>query len=220
MKTLLKQFFEIKNINSIKNSHQIQEYFSQNSLQKYKTELCKTFQATGNCPYGNKCRFAHGANELINTNRCQNYKQKFCKSFQKNGYCPYGARCNFIHNEKKFENSFIPYYYLQLFIHKNFGILSDDEFSDTKLLNGRLPVFENLENEKFKEFNKIKSNDRKSSISTNSNEENENELNIENYINNGYNLTQFNETEKKKIENNNYENMNNFSEIGKKIKIF
>ena len=204
MKTLLKQFFEIKNINSIKNSHQIQEYFSQNSLQKYKTELCKTFQATGNCPYGNKCRFAHGANELINTNRCQNYKQKFCKSFQKNGYCPYGARCNFIHNEKKFENSFIPYYYLQLFIHKNFGILSDDDFSDTKLLNGRLPVFESLgkEKDKDKELYKIKIDKRKSSMSTNSNEENETELNIESFLNNRYNLLQFNEMEKKIYYNN------------------
>ena len=129
-------------------------------------------------------------------------------------------RCSFKHSEKKFENSFIPYYYLQLFIHKNFGIFSDDKFSGTKLLNRRLPVFENLENEKFKEFNKTKSKERKSSISTNSNEENENEFNIENYTNNGYNLIQFNETEKKKLENNNYENMNNYNEIGEKIKIF
>lgn len=27
---------------------------------KYKTEMCKNFQATGTCNYGKKCRFAHG----------------------------------------------------------------------------------------------------------------------------------------------------------------
>uniref|UniRef100_A0A6C0AX98 C3H1-type domain-containing protein n=1 Tax=viral metagenome TaxID=1070528 RepID=A0A6C0AX98_9ZZZZ len=32
--------------------------------QKYKTVLCKTFEKTGSCPYGNKCQFAHGIHEL------------------------------------------------------------------------------------------------------------------------------------------------------------
>jgi len=26
---------------------------------KYKTEVCKKFSNTGNCPYGNRCRFIH-----------------------------------------------------------------------------------------------------------------------------------------------------------------
>lgn len=30
----------------------------------YKTELCKKFQETGDCPYGTKCQFAHGNHEL------------------------------------------------------------------------------------------------------------------------------------------------------------
>lgn len=29
---------------------------------KYKTELCRTFEEKGACPYGQKCRFAHGKN--------------------------------------------------------------------------------------------------------------------------------------------------------------
>ena len=68
---------------------------------KYKTELCKSFEAKGVCVYGNKCRFAHGKNELflksLNNN---NYKQKECFSFFTQGYCPYGNRCHFIHSEK------------------------------------------------------------------------------------------------------------------------
>ena len=218
MKALLRQFFESKKSKTKKHSHQIQEDLSKNKLQKYKTELCKTFQATGRCSYGVKCKFAHGSNELIIKNQCQNYKKKICKSFQKNGYCPYGIRCSFKHSEQKFENSFIPYYYLQLFIHKNYGILSDNEFRDTKLLNGRLPVFENLEKEKGKEFIKIKSDERKSSISTNSNEENENELNAEGNLNIGYSLLQFNEI-RKKIIFNYYSKEKNYNEIAKKINI-
>ena len=27
---------------------------------KYKTELCRTFEEKGSCPYGHRCRFAHG----------------------------------------------------------------------------------------------------------------------------------------------------------------
>lgn len=32
--------------------------------QTYKTVLCKTFEKTGSCPYGDKCQFAHGRGEL------------------------------------------------------------------------------------------------------------------------------------------------------------
>ena len=204
MKKILKHFYEIKKTKSKNHSHQIQENQFQNSTQKYKTELCKTFQTIGRCPYGSRCIFAHGSIELISKKQCQNYKKKFCKSFQKYGYCPYGIRCSFKHNEKKYKNFFIPYYYFQLLIHKNFGIFSDDKFSDTKLLNGRLPVFESLgkEKDKDKELYKIKIDKRKSSMSTNSNEENETELNIESFLNNRYNLLQFNEMEKKIYYNN------------------
>ena len=36
---------------------------------KYKTELCKKFQSTGQCPYGYKCRFAHGKEELVSKSK-------------------------------------------------------------------------------------------------------------------------------------------------------
>jgi hypothetical protein len=31
---------------------------------RYKTELCKNFEETGKCNYGNKCEFAHGKKDL------------------------------------------------------------------------------------------------------------------------------------------------------------
>jgi len=69
---------------------------------KFKTELCKTFEAKGFCVYGNKCRFAHGRQEIFDrANENTKYKQKQCNSFYKNFYCVYGPRCHFIHDEKK-----------------------------------------------------------------------------------------------------------------------
>ena len=47
-----------------------------NPSEKYKTELCKKFQSTGFCPYGNKCRFAHGKEELITKIQNANYKKE------------------------------------------------------------------------------------------------------------------------------------------------
>lgn len=146
---------------------------------KYKTELCKTFQATGKCPYGRKCLFAHSLTELNSKHQNQNYKKKLCKNFHEFGYCPYGIRCSFIHNEKKSNNSIFHYYYLQLFIHKEFGVLSNQIFT-TPLFNDRLPVFKNMsDNDNLNEtieipdFNKKCIEHRTASISTNSNEDNE-----------------------------------------------
>lgn len=39
----------------------------QNSL--YKTELCRSFEETGNCRYGKKCQFAHSVKEVRVLNR-------------------------------------------------------------------------------------------------------------------------------------------------------
>lgn len=67
-----------------------------NSL--YKTELCRSYEETGNCRYGKKCQFAHSVKEVRVLNRHPKYKTEMCKSFHTNGYCPYGARCHFVHN--------------------------------------------------------------------------------------------------------------------------
>lgn len=66
---------------------------------RYKTEMCRPFEETGNCRYGSKCQFAHGIQELRSLNRHPRYKTEFCRTFHTTGFCSYGQRCNFIHNE-------------------------------------------------------------------------------------------------------------------------
>ena len=114
---------------------------------KYKTELCKKFQATGQCPYGYKCRFAHGSGELIIKNQGKNYKKRLCKSFYEKGYCPYGSRCNFRHFEKNLSEINISYYYFQLFLLKKYYNRASENFLHSigsNLINDRLPVFKSL----------------------------------------------------------------------------
>lgn len=155
---------------------------------KYKTELCKKFQSTGKCPYGHKCRFAHGKEELLSKTQGVNYKKKPCKTFYEKGYCPYGSRCNFQHDERKFSEISFSYFYLQLFLFKQYNFMpSRKEYYSNKsiLLNNRLPVFETLTQNKFYEIEKdeiphdklnnenIDKNNSFSTISNTSNEDNE-----------------------------------------------
>ncbi|XP_008555972.1 mRNA decay activator protein ZFP36L1 [Microplitis demolitor] len=65
---------------------------------RYKTELCRPFEESGTCKYGDKCQFAHGYNELRNLTRHPKYKTELCRTFHTIGFCPYGPRCHFIHN--------------------------------------------------------------------------------------------------------------------------
>lgn len=67
---------------------------------RYKTELCRSFQENGSCNYGSKCQFAHGEAELRGLYRHPKYKTEACRTFYNFGYCPYGTRCHFIHEEK------------------------------------------------------------------------------------------------------------------------
>ena len=66
---------------------------------RYKTEICRSFEESGNCRYGDKCQFAHGQDEIRLTNRHPKYKTQMCRTFHSFGFCPYGPRCHFIHNE-------------------------------------------------------------------------------------------------------------------------
>lgn len=65
---------------------------------RYKTELCRPFEESGTCKYGDKCQFAHGCSELRNLARHPKYKTELCRTFHTIGFCPYGPRCHFIHN--------------------------------------------------------------------------------------------------------------------------
>lgn len=69
-----------------------------NNTSRYKTELCRPFEESGVCKYGDKCQFAHGGHELRNLVRHPKYKTELCRTFHTVGFCPYGPRCHFIHN--------------------------------------------------------------------------------------------------------------------------
>ena len=121
--------------------------YKSNSSQKYKTELCKKFQNTGFCPYGNKCQFDHGKEELITKIQNANYKKIKCRSFYEKGYCPYGIRCNFQHDERKFKDLNFSYFYFRIYLLKYFGFLKSSSKYNEKakiILNKRLNVFKSL----------------------------------------------------------------------------
>ena len=186
---------------------------------KYKTELCKKFQSTGKCPYGHKCRFAHGKEELISKTQGANYKKKLCKSFEEKGYCPYGSRCNFRHDERKFSEISFSYFYLQLFLFKQYNFLpSRKSFysNKTTLLNERLPIFESLTTNKKDETDKNnlshdkfnnEANDKNNSFSTISNTSNE-EIEQKKYIYNDSILTGLKSDEFEKIYTDKSDRMN------------
>ncbi|OLY84870.1 Zinc finger protein 36, C3H1 type-like 1 [Smittium mucronatum] len=63
----------------------------------FKTEICEKWAISGNCAYGELCRFAHGKSELNNRSRHPKYRTRLCKKFSKTGVCPYGNRCDYLH---------------------------------------------------------------------------------------------------------------------------
>ena len=65
---------------------------------RYKTELCRPFQESGTCKYGDRCQFAHGVEEIRTLVRHPKYKTELCRTFHSTGFCPYGPRCHFVHN--------------------------------------------------------------------------------------------------------------------------
>eukprot|EP01017_Pseudomicrothorax_dubius_P027374 TRINITY_DN3145_c0_g1_i1.p1 TRINITY_DN3145_c0_g1~~TRINITY_DN3145_c0_g1_i1.p1 ORF type:complete len:218 (+),score=35.17 TRINITY_DN3145_c0_g1_i1:35-688(+) len=65
---------------------------------KYKTELCKNWEFSGTCKWGNKCSYAHGDNELKEKKHLHsNFRTTPCRQFHKNGSCFYGKRCQYVH---------------------------------------------------------------------------------------------------------------------------
>jgi len=67
----------------------------------YKTEMCRAFEETGKCKFGDECIFAHSEEELRpRVDRHPKYKTRLCRTFWEQGECPYGKRCCFIHTER------------------------------------------------------------------------------------------------------------------------
>lgn len=62
---------------------------------KFKTILCRHFEACGRCSYGDECSFAHGAHELRPMNNT--FKTRLCVSWLAGDTCKYGDKCMFAH---------------------------------------------------------------------------------------------------------------------------
>jgi hypothetical protein len=70
---------------------------------KYKTELCKTWDELGECPYKDRCRFAHGVEELREKVDRRGSK-KTCLAFRKSWNCSYGTRCLYWHKKRTYDS--------------------------------------------------------------------------------------------------------------------
>lgn len=66
---------------------------------RFKTELCKNFQAGEVCAFGDKCCFAHGEEELrAAPEYFENEDLKFCPDFE-DGFCREGMDCPLSHRK-------------------------------------------------------------------------------------------------------------------------
>eukprot|EP00056_Hartaetosiga_gracilis_P001165 m.42564 g.42564 ORF g.42564 m.42564 type:complete len:254 (-) comp10524_c0_seq1:469-1230(-) len=83
--------------------------FRRNSHLMKKTRLCRGFEQTGECQYGDACWFAHGQGDLREPQPfTPNFQQqrrhhpfaktKMCKFMSNGGTCPYKEQCNFAHS--------------------------------------------------------------------------------------------------------------------------
>lgn len=77
------------------------ENFIPLDAEKYKTELCRSYQVHGYCKYGFRCNYAHGLHQLRGASHHGKYKTRNCQSYHQTGFCRYGARCSFIHDPEE-----------------------------------------------------------------------------------------------------------------------
>ena len=121
---------------------------------KFKTEMCRNWQLTGQCKFQSKCSFAHGEHELQGKKHVPaNFKTKVCETFHELGYCSFGARCQFLHAERDVTREDYSY---EKILNENVKVSLDR----AKMVQGtedhlvymnvfkteRLPVFSNLVN--------------------------------------------------------------------------
>lgn len=62
---------------------------------KFKTALCRHYQAFGSCSYGDQCGFAHGIHEIRPMSNL--YKTRLCNTWLSGEECKYGHKCMFAH---------------------------------------------------------------------------------------------------------------------------
>lgn len=68
-------------------------------MQKLKTEMCRYFEESGKCRFGQNCVFAHGKEEIRTPVRHSKYKTVRCASYHSTGFCRYGQRCQYKHDD-------------------------------------------------------------------------------------------------------------------------
>ena len=114
---------------------------------KYKTEVCRNFQLTGTCKFGERCSFAHGDHELRNKRHINlHYKSKKCNQFFEQGFCPYGSRCQYLHTEDSFAHIFHSYCEkLLVWKERNPKLDMSAIMKKTHSFISRLQVFEQME---------------------------------------------------------------------------
>ncbi|XP_006083538.1 mRNA decay activator protein ZFP36L2, partial [Myotis lucifugus] len=61
---------------------------SQINSTRYKTELCRPFEESGTCKYGEKCQFAHGFPRAAQPDPHPKYKTELCRTFHTIGFWP------------------------------------------------------------------------------------------------------------------------------------
>lgn len=107
---------------------------------KYKTEMCKKWVETNQCPYGRKCKFAHGRHELNEKliNNKSAYRSKKCNSFHTTMTCPYGIRCLFAHEQRQLDELLTTCHYNRFISCPE--LLGDLHISRRK----RLPIFSTM----------------------------------------------------------------------------
>ena len=114
---------------------------------KYKTEMCRNFESTGRCKFGNKCSFAHGKDELLNKKHINlHYKSKRCNKFFDNGFCEYGSRCQYLHKEDSFSHILDSYCEkLLVWIDRNPNLDMSSIMKKTHTFGSRNSFFQSLE---------------------------------------------------------------------------
>ena len=94
--------------------------------------------------------------ESNNNIQLSNNKKAKCKTFYEKGYCPLGSKCKFQHDERKYKDINFSYFYIRLFLLKNFGFPKSNynyKEKNSCLYNKRLEVFESLTSDSYNKDN-------------------------------------------------------------------
>jgi butyrate response factor len=93
--------------------------------------VCKNLVETGQCRFGNKCKYAHGVDKLH-----RRWKTTKCDDFSNPSGCAYGYLCGFIHRKSKAE--------MIEFFAKRFKMIQWEKMFDPKAIGDwNLPATDN-----------------------------------------------------------------------------